>query len=337
MHRYALSFCAFTLLVLPAPAVVASAGHEMAAAAQALLATLSDEQRATIVFDFADRERLDWHYVPRRRAGLSLKAMTPEQRLLTQQLLATGLSQRGMMKAAGVMSLESVLAVLENNPARRDPENYFVTIFGTPESTPWGWRFEGHHLALNFTVAAPHAAPVVTPNFMGSNPAEVRQGPRTGYRILNAEEELARVLLDDLTDAQRAKAVILADAPREIFNEPGRNETEAAGIAWTELNTGQQRLLLDLVREYAYRFRPDVAERELEQLRASGLDQLHFAWAGSTERGRPHYYRVQSGTFVLEYDNIQNNANHIHSVWRDFDREFGADLLAEHYRVAHAD
>jgi hypothetical protein len=262
--------------------------------------------------------------------------MTPEQRLLTQGLLATGLSRRGLAKSAGIMSLESVLAIRENNPVRRDPENYFVTIFGSPGTAPWGWRFEGHHLALNFTIAAEGAAPVFTPTFMGSNPAEVRDGRRKGYRVLGPEEDLGRALINDLTDAQRAKAVIMADAPNEIFNVPGRNETNPQGISWPELSGPQQQLLLDLVREYTFRFRPDVAAQELEKLEVGGLESLHFAWAGSVERGQAHYYRVQSGTFVIEYDNIQNGANHVHSAWRDFDREFGTDQLGAHHAVAHA-
>jgi len=334
MVRSALFLSALAVAVLNAPARPASV--EMSEAAQALLTTLSDDQTAKASFDFSDPERLNWHYIPRERLGLSLKAMTPEQRLLAQGLLATGLSHRGLMKTAGVMSLEAVLAVKENNPVRRDPENYFVSIFGTPGTAPWGWRFEGHHLALNFTIAAEGAAPVVTPNFMGSNPAEVREGPRKGFRVLGPEEDLGRALIADLNTAQRAKAIIMAEAPREIFNVPGRNETESQGISWPELSASQQKLLLDLVHEYTVQFRPDVAAQDLQKLEAAGFETLHFAWAGSIDRGQAHYFRVQSGSFVLEYDNFQNDANHVHSAWRDFDREFGTDLLGAHHQVAHS-
>lgn len=333
MARYVFVLCAISAVTSNAPARSASA--EMTVAANALLTTLSADQTAKAAFVFSDAERLNWHYIPRERRGLSLKAMTPEQRLLAQGLLATGLSRRGLMKAVGIMSLEAVLARQENNPVRRDPENYFVSIFGTPGSAPWGWRFEGHHVALNFTIAAEGAAPVFTPSFMGSNPAEVPAGPRQGFRVLDVEEDLGRTLVTDLSPTQRTKAVIMVEAPREIFNVPGRNETEPQGIAWSDLSAAQQDELRNLVHEYVFRFRPDVAEQELQKLDALGWETLHFAWAGSIERGQAHYYRVQGGSFVIEYDNTQNGANHVHSVWRDFDREFGGDLLADHYKVAH--
>ena len=330
------------------------ASAEMAQAAQNFLKALSDEQKAKVSFSFdaantasplpppavgsaavpATDERRNWHFIPRPRQGLPLKEMTYEQRLIAQALLATGLSHRGYGKAVSIMSLEAVLAILEKDrkggPAR-DPENYFFSIFGTPGQEPWGWRVEGHHLSLNST-AAGGAAPAMTPSFFGTNPGEVKEGPRAGTRVLGKEEDLGRALVKSLDATQRAIAVIAPEAPKEIFNVPGRNESKPEGIPWGQLDERQRETLMTLIREYLFRNRPDAAAEALAKV---APEKLHFAWAGGFELGEPHYYRVQAESFVLEYDNTQNGANHVHSVWRDFERDFGMDLLAEHYRTAH--
>ena len=327
---------ALSLLLTPLHAHEATA--EMADAAKNFLAALTPEQKAKATFAFAGPERTDWHFIPRERKGLTIKAMTQEQRLLAHALLATGLSHRGYAKAVSIMSLEAVLTELEKGKiggAVRDPELYFVSVFGTPGGPePWGWRVEGHHLALNFTTVG-DAAPALTPSFFGTNPGEIRTGPRTGTRVLAAEEELGRTLVKALTEEQRQEAVILAEAPKEIFNVPGRNASKPEGIAQDKLTAEQSALLAKLIKEYLFRCRPDVAAEEWAKIEKAGLEKLHFAWAGGVERGQPHYYRVQGGSFVLEYDNTQNEANHVHSLWRDFDHDFGADLLGEHYKAAH--
>ena len=335
MLRFPLSL-AFVLALAPL-ARAHDATVEMEQAAKAFLSALTDEQKAKVSFPFEGDERANWHFVPKPRKGLPIKEMTQDQRLLAQGLLATGLSHRGYTKAVSIMSLESVLAILEKDKKGapvRDPENYFFSIFGTPGTSPWGWRFEGHHLSLNFT-AVGDAAPAMTPSFFGTNPGEVKDGPRAGTRILGPEEELGRALVKSLNEDQRKKAVVLAAAPKDIFNIPGRNDTKPEGISWTDLTAEQREDLLKIVREYLGRHRPDVAAEDLAKLEKAGFDQLNFAWAGGFERGEPHYYRIQSGSSVLEYDNVQNGANHVHSVWRDFDHDFGTDLLAEHYKAAH--
>jgi Protein of unknown function (DUF3500) len=328
---------ATSLLSLLAPLALAhDASVEMTASAKAWLSSLTPDQKAKASFEFGGTERTDWHFIPRARKGLPIKEMTQEQRLLAHGLLATGLSHRGYTKAVSIMSLEAVLAELEKGkgPAR-DPEQYFVSIFGTPGVEPWGWRVEGHHLSLNFT-AAGGAAPSMTPSFFGTNPGEVKEGARAGTRVLGNEEELGRSLIKSLSDDQKAKAIILKDAPKDILNVPGRNDTKAEGIAWADLNAGQREGLMKLIQEYVGRHRPDVATEDLEKVKKAGVEKIYFAWAGGLERGEPHYYRVQGGNFVLEYDNVQNGANHVHSVWRDFDHDFGTDLLGEHYKAAHA-
>ena len=323
--------------LLATPLCAHEATVEMAAAANNFLAALTAEQKAKTTFDFADVERVNWHYIPRPRKGLPMKEMTQEQRLLAHALLATGLSPRGYGKAVSIMSLEAVLAELEKGgKVVRDPEMYFVSIFGKPgAAVPWGWRVEGHHLAFNFT-ASGDGAPAMTPSFFGSNPGEVRTGPRTGARILGVEEDLGRALVQSLDDAQRQAAIVLTEAPKEILNDPKRvDPTKPEGIPHSRLNAPQQAQLMRLIREYVFRCRPDVAAEDLAKIEKSGLEKIHFAWAGGVEPGQPHYYRVQGAAFVLEYDNTQNAANHVHSIWRDFSHDFGTDFLGQHVSEAH--
>ncbi|HXE80328.1 MAG TPA: DUF3500 domain-containing protein [Vicinamibacterales bacterium] len=321
----------FTVLV---PRAGASPAADMARAANAFLATLDDEARAKARFPFDSEERFNWHFVPMPRAGLPLKTMSPRQREAAMALLRAGLSEKGYTKAETIRALEVILAEIEKNPVRRDPELYYVSIFGdpSPEGT-WGWRFEGHHISLNWTLVRGRSiAP--TPQFFGSNPAEVRFGPRKGTRALAAEEDLARALLGSLSDAQRAQAVIDPTAPPDIFSGNQRKAAilEARGIAFADLTTEQRGLLLAIIDEYAGAQPKAVAEQRIARLREAGLDGIRFAWMGGLERGEPHYYRLQGPTFLIEYDNTQNDANHIHAVWRDFDGDFGVDLLEEHYR-----
>jgi hypothetical protein len=306
---------------------------EMMQQAQTFIASLSDEQKARAVLAFETEERRNWHFVPKSRKGLPLKDLTPEQRKLALALLASSLSHRGYEKATGILVLEEVLAELEG--PWRDVGRYYFTVFGAPGSDqPWGWRVEGHHLSLNFTAVGQTVR--ATPAFFGANPAEVRAGQHRGLRVLAEEEDVARALVKSLSAEQKKKAVIMNRAPSEIANVPGRNATRPQGIAWSELNSAQSQMLEQLIRVYLQRCRPEVAEEQWTRIEKSGRELLHFAWAGGLEKAEGHYYRIQGGSFVLEYDNTQDGANHVHSVWRDFDEEFGADVLAEHYRRDHA-
>ncbi|AMV37788.1 DUF3500 domain-containing protein [Planctomyces sp. SH-PL62] len=323
-------------------ASTAKAGREMAAAARNLWASLTPEQKSKIGFEFKDALRHDWHFVPRPRKGLPLKEMTGGQKALGQALLASGLSQSGFIKAETIVSLEQILADLEQGKGPvRDPELYFFNLFGDPNSgdsqEPWGWRFEGHHLALNFTIVGDQGV-AGGPTFMGTNPAEVRSGPREGLRVLGEEEELARKLVKSLDDAQRKKAIVQEVAPGDILSLAARKAEpiHPAGILTPELNAEQKELLNSIVVLYAERLRPELAGDDLGKILKAGVDKVGFAWAGGLERGLPHYYRIQGPTFLIEYDNTQNNANHVHSVWRDFADDFGEDLLKKHYETATA-
>jgi len=339
MKTFVRSIIALTCVVAASSLRAHDATVEMAQAANNFLAALGPEQKTKASFEFADAERTNWHFIPKTRKGLPIKEMTQEQRLLAHALLASGLSHRGYGEAVSIMSLETVLAELEKGGRGgpvRDPEMYFVSIFGKPGGTePWGWRVEGHHLALNFTMAG-DAAPAMTPSFFGTNPGEVRQGPRTGTRILGVEEEVGRQLVKSLNEEQRKTAVIQTEAPKDIINVPGRSDTKPEGLPQSKMSAEQSALLTKLIKEYLGRHRPDVAAEDWAKIEKAGIGNVHFAWAGGFERGQPHYYRVQSHGFVLEYDNTQNGANHVHSVWRDFDHDFAGDILKAHYQQAHA-
>jgi hypothetical protein len=311
----------------------------MAKAARTFLDGLTSEQRTGAVFPFDGEERLNWHFVPRARKGLSFRAMEERQRRLAHGFLKAALSEAGYTKVTNIISLEPILRDLEGGNAGRDPELYFFTFFGQPaESETWGWRVEGHHLSLNVTVVGGRMI-ASTPQFLGANPAEVREGPRKGFRALPAEEDLARELLKSFDTARQSEVVIETRAPRDIITGNSRKAEigEPKGVSYERMNRRQRGLLLALIEEYARAMPSSVARNRMERLRRAGLEKVHFAWAGGSERGEPHYYRIQGPTFLVEYDNTQNRANHIHSVWRDFEGDFGLDLLRLHYEQARAD
>lgn len=316
------------------PVRAATPADEMAQAAEGFLGTLDASARAKAQLAFDAEERFNWHFVPRPRAGLPLKQMSEPQQQAAMRLLRAGLSEKGYTKTEAIRALETVLAEIEQNPVRRDPELYYVTVFGQPAPKgTWGWRFEGHHVSLNWTLVG-GASIASTPQFFGSNPAEVRSGPKKGARALAAEEDLARALLGSLTESQRSRAVLSPAAPDDILTSNSRKAAmqEDRGVSYAELSEEQRGLLLAVIDEYASAQPRALAEGRVERLRAAGLEKIRFAWMGGLNRGERHYYRLQGPTFLIEYDNTQNDANHVHAVWRDFDGDFGVDLLEEHYR-----
>ena len=309
----------------------------MTLAAEHFLASLTPEQRAQATFPFQDDERLNWHFIPKERKGLPLLDMTPPQKALAHGLLSAGLSQQGYIKAVTIMSLEDVLRILENaDPNYRNPQKYYFTVFGTPSDTgTWGYRVEGHHLSQNFTVVNGKVAG--TPSFFGANPAEVREGPRKGLRTLAAEEDLARDLLESLTPDQKKVAIVTTEAYKDILTSASRKaalEGQPSGLSAAKMTRKQFDLLETLLSDYANNVPEQLAQARMEQIKKAGTGEF-FAWAGVEQRGGPHYYRIQAPAFLIEYDNTQNGANHIHSVWRDFNGDFGLDLLAMHYQSSH--
>ncbi len=312
----------------------------MADAAAGLLACLDEDQQSRVRIDFADhQERTNWHYVPRERAGLSLKNMDDNQRAHTQKLLASGLSVSAVATAKTIIELEPILGALEGSTGRfaRDSELYFVSIFGDTGADRWGWRFEGHHLSVNYTIIDNRWI-CATPLFFGANPAEVRHGEREGLRALAVEEDLARELLFDLDGEQRRQAIVNTEAPTDILTRNSayvRDEVEPEGLSAVDMNQSQRNGLRRLVEVYVQRLPEPLATAEMANLESTDLTATHFAWAGAAERGAAHYYRVQGAVFLAEYDNTQNDANHIHAVWRNLLNDFGEDLLKDHYQQSH--
>jgi hypothetical protein len=325
---------------------------EMVKAANNLLVTLTPEQQAKLKYTFNHAERMNFHFTPGPwngvgRQGLPLKEMRPEQAKLAHALLATGVSQRGYIKATTIMSLEEVLRVAEASGRGglvRDPDGYYFAIFGEPSETGmWGFRVEGHHLTLNFTIDKGKVV-ADTPAFMGANPAEVRTGPRTGLRVLAVEEDLGRALVQSLDAGQKAVAVLPGNAPGDIRtgenlninNIPNFDINKPTGIQASKLNAKQLETLTALIEEYAYRMPIELAEVTMAEVKRPGFDKIYFTWVGPENKGALHYYRVHGQSFLIEFNNTQGQGNHVHSVWRDLRNDFGRDVLKEHLQTAHA-
>jgi hypothetical protein len=309
----------------------------MANAANKFLEGLSPELRQQATFPVNSEELTRWHYVPAQqfpRNGVPIRAMNEAQRALAHELLKTGLSQRGYTQATTIMvDLETILKAIENGSAMRDPEQYCFSIFGTPAAKGvWGWRVNGHHLSLHFNVGNGSVV-ASAPTFFGSNPAEVRvEGPKKGLRVLGDREDTARALMEALDAAERTTATIAAVAPNDIVTRTAAkvDPLSPTGLGASSMTPKQRELLMAVIETYTSSMAADIASERLAELRKAGLEKIAFAWAGETERGKKHYYRIQGPTFLIEYDNTQNDGNHVHSVWRDFYGDFGRDLLREH-------
>lgn len=318
--------------------------QRMAKACAAFLEELSPDLRRRAHLPIDDRFRSCWHYVPvdmLERPGVGLGEMNGRQKKRACELLGTGLSPSGFKTAKAIIDHELILGELErsagNEHHRRDPGLYFFSVFGDPSpSSPWSWKVEGHHLSLNFTVLPDNAASW-TPFFFGANPAEVRHGGKKGLRILPEEEDLARRLLLLLNGQRKKKAMLSATAPPDILTraEPLIDPGAARGLSAESMTGDQRKLLMRLVRVYADRLPDGLAWEKLRALKNGEIFDVHFGWSGEETPGRPHYYRLQGPSFFVEYDNTQNYANHIHTVWRDPQGDFGLDLLREHYRLGH--
>ncbi len=314
---------------------------EMVAQVEAWLSLLTEQQHKSACFPFESDERLNWHFVPRERLGLPLKDMDLKQRRAAYRLMQTGLSHQGYLKVTTIMSLESVLRELEKdrpgNEQRRDPEKYWFSVFGTPSETePWGWRLEGHHVSINFSSVS-GAVTAATPLFLGASPAEIRTGPRAGQRVLAAEEDMARELIVSLQDNHAERSVISSEAPKEVLTVPDASLDLGVpqGVFGKEMSPVQRSLFRRLVEQLVRTLRGELADDVLAEISDNDWEELTFAWAGSFERGRGHYYRIQGPSFLIEYDNTQNEANHAHVVWHSLENNFGLDALRRHYESQH--
>lgn len=328
--------------------IPASVAEELSAPAEALAASVRGEpgfvedlygySRADeLQLDLDDPARYDWSYWPRSREGLALGRMTAEQRGMVHDLLAAHLSGLGYLKVGHVMRLEDVLAPRETIGFARGAERYTVSVFGSPRSAePWGWRFEGHHVSLNVTLADREVS--VTPTFLGASPAELNSGPHAGFRPLRYERELARRLFLALRPEQEDRALLADSSPGDILSTQFRKERSSwdawqslvrpGGAPVAEFDARQRDLLRRLLDQIVGVYRPGIAGAYMDGV---DMDELSFAWMGSAERGAPQYFRIQGTDFVYEFDASQEGGNHVHTVWRDRDGDFGADLLRRHY------
>jgi hypothetical protein len=303
------------------------------------LASLPDDLRKRATFPIDSPERTQWYFVPRERVGVSLLDLNDQQSELLGPVLASALSPEGLLEARGVLKHENILRRVETeagiDATRRDPGRYYVSVFGILKAgAPWSWRFEGHHLSINVThvPGLPSLPTVVAPVFVGANPARVMSGPQTGFRLMAAEEDLGRELVTLLSEAHRKIAVIRDTAPSDIVtgNDPKVRPLELEGLAAADMSEAGQQALRRLVDLYLGRLTPEYAKDAHARLDRAGFGKVRFAWAGGLESGQKHYYRVHGPTLLIEYDNTQNDANHIHTVYRDLDYDFGGDALRRH-------
>ncbi|HYC65627.1 MAG TPA: DUF3500 domain-containing protein [Reyranellaceae bacterium] len=314
-----------------ASAQAVEAGERIAQAANRFLASLDEGQRKQALIAFESSNREDWHYVPRSRQGLPLSSMKPEQREAARALFASTMSERGLQMLENVRVLEGVLR--EQQGSWRDPERYYVSIFGSPDRYPWGWRFEGHHLSLNVALAAAGHI-TATPFFVGAHPATVRDGPHKGLRALGPAEDLARQLMTALPEADRRAAIIADRSFGEIVASPQRERDlgQPRGLELSAMDGTARNLVEALLDRFLRALAPDLAAAQKRRVMEQELGRFRFAWAGPLAPGEAHYFRVHGPATLIEHDNTQNGANHIHSVWRDLKADFGHDALAEHYR-----
>ena len=319
--------------------------HRLTRAVGDWLATLDADQRSSATFPFDEDERFVWAFTPGDRKGLALRDMTAAQRDAAMAIVTATTSSRGAKELAAVIALETVLGEVEQSNGRagwqrRDPELYWFAVFGEPsDSDPWMWRVGGHHVAINDTIAGGEVIGS-SPSFLGANPAVVPDGgPRAGERTLSGEEALARDLLLGLPSDARDVAVVDPTAPPEILTSNAARADPSGvpeGLRHADMDPVSQRRFEALIRYYLGRAADDVAAGDWERAVADGLSGTTFAWAGSAEPGRGHYYAIRGPRLLVEYDNTQNGANHIHAVWRDLANDWGEDVLASHYRESHA-
>jgi hypothetical protein len=342
--------------LLPAGQVIAAdAGAEVTAAmtrvATAFLETVAGppggietavgyNRRELVSLDFSDEARTNYVYWPYLRKGLPLDFMSAQQRTLVHDMLNTALSAKGYLSTIQVMQMEKILQDIETTGFPRGTENYTLAFFGNPaEDETWGWRFEGHHLSLNFTVA-PDAVSV-TPSFYGASPALIPNGTLAGFRNQRGTHEAGLALINALSDTQRAEAIADGNPPFDILsgtlNRPASSWEDwkslpPQGIAVSGLSASQKDLAQRILDEVVSTYRPEIATSYLDRI---DVNDLRFVWFGGTNDGEPHYYRLEGPDFFFEYDLVQGGGNHVHAVWRSKSGDFGADLLMQHRMEDH--
>ncbi len=315
-------------------------GQDLVNIANKFIGSLEAKQKEIALFPFDIEERYTFYFVPRNdRKGIEMNEMNAQQKKAALDLLKSCLSLQGFDKASQIMEMEVLLKAIEKRKEGdhyRDPGKYFISIFGIPgEKNIWGWRFEGHHLSFHFSTKNNQLV-AGTPGFMGSNPGIVLEGPEKGKQILKEETDLGFAMLNTLSKDALQKALIDNIAPNDILTVNHRKAMleNSVGIPFAEMTKSQQQQLLQLINLYIHRYTKLFADDMLKEIQKAGLENLRFAWAGSMIPGigKAYYYRIQGPTIIIELDNSQNNANHVHTVVRDLLHDFGGDMLLEHYR-----
>lgn len=302
--------------------------------------SLSSAQKDKALLDLDDSKKEDWHFFPStmfEREGIPISELNELQRGKLQSLLQSVLSKGGYEKTLEIIELENVLRSLSGDSVTRNPEKYFTTFYGNPMTDEvWSMSFEGHHISLNFTMKGEDV--IASPRFFGANPARIPKGPREGDRTLAEEEDLGFALINSLDETQLNKAIFRKESFRDIvsFNLPKLDPMDPVGISYAELRGNQKKLLIQIIDQYISTMPSKQAKERKEKVMSEDLSDLYFGWVGAKELGSAHYYRIQGNTFLIEFDNSQNNANHIHTVWRDFDGDFGRDMISDHYKMAHS-
>lgn len=325
------------LLLFPVSLIAQNLKEDNTAAtnAFAFVSSLNEQQKAKAIFAFDEMNRYDWHYVPASmigRTGLAVKDLDSTQKIVFYELLQSFLSVEGYKRTQNIMSFEYLLKEMEPDNPHRIPENYFISVYGNPgKDSIWAWKFTGHHLALNFTIVNNKLA--FAPFLFGSNPAEVKEGHRKGMRIIKDEEDLAFELVNSLNAEQKKMALFRLKAFTDIVttNAAQVAPLKPAGILLKDMNNDQKNLVNRIMVAYLSSMPSKLANARMNRVAAEDKNEIRFGWAGGLVRGEPHYYRIQGKTFLIELDNTQNKANHIHMVWRDFNGDYGEDLLKEHY------
>jgi len=317
--------------------IVSGRAQDLVSSATTFLNSLDPKLKSKIQYVIDDNERFNWHFVPRQRNGVALRDFSPQQYQMVMTMLKTSLSEQGYVKATGIVALENVLREIENrgsNDTYRDPLNYYVTIFGTPsKDKPWGWRFEGHHVSVNF-MSDKNEIVSSTPSFFGSNPGIVPRGEQKGKELLKQETDLGFELLNALSADQKKKAVFADKAlPEIVMSDRLKAERiEPLGISYKELKSDQQKVFMSLLEVYINNYQFGFANTLMSKIKKAGVENLSFAWAGESKPGNGTYYRIQGPMLLIEYDNTQNNANHVHTAVRDLNNDFAEDILREHYK-----
>ena len=338
----------FGLVIGAGVAQAADPAKAMVDAANRFISVLDDEAKAACVFKWEDKNRENWHYLPDKfikpegkRFGLRLDKMTVQQRHFAHAMLSTAMSAERYLQASTIMAFEQLLHEMENNNPIRNAEWFYVSIFGEPSlDSSWSWRFEGHHLSINLTLVGGKKI-TATPSFFAANPGEVMSGSFKGLRLMGDEEDEARKLVTSLDAVQTQKAMLsMGKAPADILTRekrrvPADSFQPVEGIPYKDLNDEQKAQLETLVRVFTNKYRPELLDNIETRGPIADKESMVFGWAGSVKKGKGHYFRVQTKRYLFEYDNVQNGAKHPHAVWREFDGDFGADLLRLHHAAEH--